>query len=92
MEDVLYVTMYRLWVASMKGFEHILMTIGIRPLEQLVFDHMVAQPEIIHDHMECIIFDRGRIPLEMLLDLITITLSACELLQIIKKKSKVAES
>jgi len=31
---------------------------------------MAAQPELVHDHMECIISDGGRVPLEMLLNLI----------------------
>lgn len=35
----------------------------------LVLDQIVAQPKIIHDHVKSIIFDRWRIPLEMLLNL-----------------------
>jgi hypothetical protein len=61
------------------------------PLNQLVFDHMAAQPKIIHDHMECIIFYWGWIPLEMLLYLRKHDINSCELLQIINEDFKVAQ-
>lgn len=43
---------------------------GNTPVIQLVFDNMAAQPEIIHHHVECVIFGWRRIPLEVFLDLI----------------------
>lgn len=38
-------------------------------ISESILDEMVAQPKLIHDHMECIIFDGWRVPLEMILNL-----------------------
>lgn len=61
-----HITMYNIWAKMVGSIQNENET----SCNASVFDRMVAQPKVIHNHMECVITDGGRIPLEVSLNLI----------------------